>query len=99
MSDEKGGVEKKDDKRSFVMYVDFPEATKKLSDSQFRELVLAMCQYTQHETLPELSQAADIAFSVFKVTLDRDREKWESTKEERSKAGKAGAAARWGNGK
>ena len=87
-----------DKKQSFIIYTDFPESAKALSDSAFREVICAACDYTEHGTLPGMSPEAAIAFSFLKVTLDRDREKWDEVKAARSEAGKKGADARW-NGK
>ena len=83
-----------DQKRSFVMYCDFPEKTNRLTDFQFRELVSAICHYTQHGIEPDMTDATALVFSIFKVTLDADLAKWEKIKLERSKAGTKGAEAR-----
>ena len=78
-------------KRSFVMYTDFIERTNALSDAAFREVVAAACHYTEFEQLPELSTEAAIAFQFIKVTLDKDRVKWEAiTERNRTNGSKGG---------
>ena len=72
------------------MYVDFHESTKLLQDSEFRELVTAMCHYTENGITPEMSQATALVFSVLKVTLDRDRKKWEDICERNKVNGEKG---------
>jgi len=73
-------TEERKEKRSFLMYVDFPEVATMLDDKAFRELVTAMCYYTQHRTAPaEMSQTTALVFSVLKVTLDREYKEWVKT--------------------
>ena len=85
-----------DVKRSLVMYTDFPEAAKLLSDKAFREVVEGACYYTEHGEVREMSTEAALIFSYMKTTLDRDIAKWKDTRQKRSEAGQKGMAARWG---
>ena len=80
-----------DKKQSFVFYTDFPKHMELLDDTQFREVVIALCHYTESGTMPEMSREASLIFSSIKVTLDRDAKKWAEIREKRKDA----ADKRW----
>ena len=78
-------------KKSFILYTDLPKATEALSDSAFRELIMAACHYTEHGVVPSISPEARVAFPFLKVILDRDHGKWETICERnRTNGGKGG---------
>lgn len=81
------------DQKSFIMYCDYIEPIKKLKNEDAGILIKAILSYVSEGELIPLSDAADIAFSFIKTSLDRDKIKWEETKEKRSAAGRAGGFA------
>jgi len=85
-----------DSKKSFVLYTDFPQATREMTDHAFREVICAACAYTESGEIPELSREARLVFTYLQTTLDRDRAKWEATKARMSAGGRKGAGTRWG---
>lgn len=66
------------EKNSFVFYHDWAEVLKKLPADEVRNVILALAEYSESGKLPDLSPIADIAFTAFKQTIDRDTEKWEN---------------------
>lgn len=77
-------------KKSFIMYTDYQKHINRLSDEEAGKLIKAVLEYTNTNNEPELSPAADMAFSFIKEQIDRDLEKWEDTCHKRSEAGKLG---------
>lgn len=65
-------------KNSFVFYHDWAEVLKKLPADETKNVILALAEYSESGKLPDLSPIADIAFTAFKQTIDRDMEKWEN---------------------
>lgn len=81
-------------KKSFIMYTDYQKHINRLSDEEAGRLIKAVLEYTNTSIEPELSPAADMAFSFIKEQIDRDLEKWEDTCQKRSEAGKLGGRPR-----
>lgn len=81
------------DKKSFVMYAEYGDLINKLEDEDAGQLIKAVFQYQLTGDVPELSPVADMLFSIIKIRLDQDNEKWENTKRSRSAAGAAGGLA------
>jgi len=81
-------------KKSFIMYTDYQKHINRLSDEEAGRLIKAVLEYTNTSIEPELSPAADMAFSFIKEQIDRDLEKWEETCQKRSEAGKLGGRPR-----
>lgn len=65
-------------KNSFVFYNDWAEVLKKLPADEVKNVILALAEYSESGKLPDISPIADIAFTAFKQTIDRDTEKWEN---------------------
>lgn len=65
-------------KNSFVFYHDWAEVLKKLPADEVKNVILALAEYSESGKLPDISPIADIAFTAFKQTIDRDTEKWEN---------------------
>lgn len=66
------------EKNSFVFYHQWAELLKKLPTDEIGNITLALIEYSESGTVPELSPIADMAFTAFKQTIDRDTEKWEN---------------------
>ena len=56
----------------FAMYFDYKEHLKLLSHEARGRLLLALFEYAEHGTEPELSGAARMAFSFIRSQIDRD---------------------------
>ena len=85
------------EKVSFLMYLDYEEQFNLLTDEELGQLMRAIMQYEKTKQEPKLEGILKMAFSFIKAQLDRDRDKWEGTKNKRSEAGKKGMANRWNN--
>ena len=81
------------DKKSFVMYAEYGDLINKLEDEDAGQLIKAVFTYQMTGEVPELSPVADMLFSIIKIRLDQDNEKWENTKRSRAAAGSAGGLA------
>lgn len=86
-----------EEKVSFLMYLDYEEHFKIMTDEQIGQLMRAIMEYEKTKKIPELEGMVKMAFSFIKAQLDRDREKWKTEKNKRSTAGKKGMAKRWNN--
>lgn len=86
-------------KNSFVLYTDFYEVLKDLSDEQLGLLHRVIYRYVisgdDTEAKILLSPEVKIAFNFIKLQIDKNKEKWEETKEKRAEAGKKGMQNRW----
>lgn len=87
------------DKISFLMYLDYDEQFKLLTDEQLGQLIRAIMQYEKTSEVPKLEGIINMAFSFIKQQLDRDNEKWQEERKKRSEAGKRGMAKRWKDNK
>lgn len=85
------------EKVSFLMYLDYEEQFNLLTNEELGQLMRAIMQYEKTKQEPRLEGTLKMAFSFIKAQLDRDRDKWEGTKNKRSEAGKKGMANRWSN--
>lgn len=85
------------EKISFLMYLDYEEQFNLMTDEELGKLIRAIMEYEKTGIEPELNGMVKMAFSFIKAQLDRDRDKWEDTKNKRSEAGKRGMANRWNN--
>lgn len=65
-------------KKSFIMYHDYWEWLKLLSDEELGKLIHTIFDYEREQIIPEgLEIKLSMAFAMIKETLDRDREKYE----------------------
>lgn len=83
-------------KKSFILYADQKPVFDKLTRLEKGELIEVIFSYINDEepNESELSDRVDMAFTVIKLQLNRDLEKWKGIKEKRSLAGKASAEAK-----
>lgn len=81
-------------KNSFILYTDIDEHLGLLDDSECGALFRAIVAYAKNGSIPDdLTPAAGMAFSFIRAQIDRNTDKWESIRQKRSEAGRAGAAA------
>ena len=78
------------DKKSFIFYHEWAEILKKLPIDEVGNIIFALIEYSESGTVTELSPIADIAFTAFKQTIDKDTEKWEATCQKNAENGKKG---------
>lgn len=78
------------EKKSFMLYLDYRQHLALLSDEDRGRLLMALFDYAETKTAPELSGAAGMAFSFIKAQMDRDDAKYEETVEKRRSAGRQG---------
>lgn len=78
-------------KISLMLYYDYKYIFKKLSSKQAQELIIAMIEYDENNITPKLDKTTDIAFSLIKQRIDRDKQLYE----ERCKANKRNIQKRW----
>lgn len=82
-------------KKSFVFYHDwYEDFISKMNDSQKVSLLDAICQYSIYQTEPDFAKdlVLNITFDHIRRVLDQDGDKWTSTRQARSEAGKKGGA-------
>ena len=69
-----------DAKKGFLLYYDYRKHLALLSDEDRGKLLMALLDYGEHGTQPELEGAALMAFSFIQAQMDRDAEKYAETK-------------------
>lgn len=79
-------------KKSFILYLDFWNVVKMLNVEQRGILFTAIYAHEQGDELPDMDDLTMMAYTIIKTTLERDGEKYERIKANRSKAGKKGGA-------
>lgn len=77
-------------KKGFVLYYDYRKHLALLTDEERGKLLMALLNYGEHGSEPELDGAALMAFSFITGQMDRDAEKYAETCRKRSEAGKQG---------
>lgn len=75
---------------SFILYADQKNLLDLLTDEQAGALIKVIFKYANGEQLDIKFPLVEMAFTVIKNQMDRDKEKWELTKQKRSEAGKKG---------
>ena len=86
-----------ENKKGFILYADQKELFTQLSDEQAGKLIKHIFKYVNDENPVSEDVIINIAFTPIKQHLKRDLDKFNETKERRSKAGKIGMANRWQN--
>ena len=81
-----------DAKKGFLLYYDYRKHLALLNDEERGKLLMALLDYGEHGTQPELEGAALMAFSFIQAQMDRDAEKYAETVKKRSEAGKMGGS-------
>ena len=79
-----------DAKKGFLLYYDYRKHLALLPDEERGKLLMALLDYGEHGTQPELEGAVLMAFSFIQAQMDRDAEKYAETIKKRSEAGKMG---------
>lgn len=65
---------------SFVFYRSFAEACRELPPEQFKEAVLAMCDYAMDDEDPEIEGVAKALFLMAKPNIDANKKRYENGK-------------------
>lgn len=86
-----------ENKKGFILYADQKELFTQLNDEQAGKLIKHIFRYVNDENPVSEDVIINIAFTPIKQHLKRDLDKFNETKERRSKAGKIGMANRWQN--
>ena len=86
-----------ENKKGFILYADQKELFTQLSDELAGKLIKHIFRYVNDENPVSEDVIINIAFTPIKQHLKRDLDKFNETKERRSKAGKIGMANRWQN--
>lgn len=79
-----------DGKNSFILYCDTGQHLELLSDEDAGLLFKGIVHYADTGEPPQLPPMAAMAFSFIRAQIDRDQEKWNTTREKRRAAGKFG---------
>lgn len=82
-------------KESFIFYKSWYDATRDLPGEVRLEVYEAAIMYATERKLPELKPMANLAFKFMKNDIDRNIEKYDEVKEQRSIAGEKGNLKRW----
>ena len=84
--------------KSFVLYGDFAQHFALLTDSEIGLLFRSVFDYVNTDAIPQnLPPAVAMAFSVLRVQIDRDKEKYIEVCKKRAQAGKIGGQQRAAN--
>lgn len=83
-----------DKKRSIVIYTDLLQHLNMLSVEEAGSVFLAILNYAESGTIPELSSVANMCFSFIRAQIDRDAGKWTATIDKRIEAGRLGGLAK-----
>jgi len=83
-----------EDKKGFILYADLIHTVEHLTDEQAGNLFKHILSYVSDRNPVAVDPITKITFEPIKQQLKRDLEKWGTTREGRSKAGKASAEAR-----
>ena len=85
------------DKKGFILYADQKAIFDQLPNDKAGELIKFILSYVNDENPETDDLIIKLGFTPIQQQLKRDLIKYEETKENRSKAGKAGANKRWQN--
>lgn len=79
------------EKQSFIIYYEWEEMLKYMTDSQSAEILRAMFSYAKRGEIPEFSSPLlNTTFCVIKYAIDRDNEKYKQRSAVNSQNGKKG---------
>ena len=65
-----------DNNKAFLVYSEYEEHLKALSDAEWGRLFKAMFAHNAKRDLPQLSKSANMAFSFIRAQMDRNEEKY-----------------------
>ena len=94
MEDEKNDPSEKDN--ILILLGDYV-AVRNFSNTDAGKLFHTICRYALGENIGDLEDKIQVAFSFFKVRLDKNRKKWEKTRKARIESGKLGGLANQAN--
>lgn len=77
-------------KKGFVLYYDYRQHLALLTDEQRGKLLMALLNYGESGTAPELDGMTMMAFSFITSQMDRDEQKYQEIAKKRSESGKKG---------
>lgn len=83
-------------KKGFLLYNDYYEHIKLLSNEEVGLLTIALFEYAESKKLPNFEGGLAMAFSFIRAQMDRDGEKYEETCRKREAAGKMGGRSKLG---
>ena len=86
-------------KKGFLLYNDYYEHIKLLSNEEVGLLTIALFEYAESKKLPNFEGGLAMAFSFIRAQMDRDGEKYEETCRKREAAGKMGGRSKQGKAK
>ena len=66
-------------KKGFLLYNDYYEHIKLLSNEEVGLLTIALFEYAESKKLPNFEGGLAMAFSFIRAQMDRDGEKYEET--------------------
>lgn len=66
-----------DEKKSFLLYLDYREHFELLDDEGKGRLLMALFEYAESGRIPDLPDMERMAFSFIRKQIDRDNQKWE----------------------
>ena len=78
------------ERKSFLLYLDYEEHLLLLDDSQRGRLFSALFVYARTGEKPKLTGAEGMAFSFISSQMDRDNEKWQAIRDKKVQNGKRG---------
>lgn len=73
-------------KNSFIIYNDWYDSIKSLSDERLGALLRAMFAFNRGEDLPELDEGVSMAYSFIESAFSRDKEKYQQMSKKRTEA-------------
>ena len=94
MEDEKNDPSEKDN--ILILLGDYV-AVRNFSNTDAGKLFHTICRYALGENIGDLEDKIQVAFSFFKVRLDKNRKKWEKTRKAKIESGKLGGLANQAN--
>lgn len=77
-------------KDNFILYSEQEQLLEDLNDAQAGRLFKAIFEYERTLVVPKLNQIENLVFKSFKITLDRNRQKYEKVVERNKANGKKG---------
>ena len=80
----------REQKKGFVLYYDYRNHLALLSDEERGRLLMALLDYSESGTEPDLEGAALMAYSFIRAQMDRDAAKYAATVQKRREAGRQG---------
>lgn len=87
---------REEDKKSFIMYVDYQSDFEEMTGDECKELMMIIFNYERIHKEPVIQDRfMRMAWGRIKRDLDRNDSAWLETKEKLSEAGKKGAEKRW----